>query len=83
MKCKSCGSVREVEELFYNLSVTVKAVKNVHESLEHLTQGEVINDYFCEACEKRSDIQRRQCLFDLPNILIVHLQRIVFNLDTL
>ena len=27
-------------------------------------------------------MQKRTCLADLPNILIIHLQRIIFNFDT-
>lgn len=45
-------------------------------------QGDTVSDYYCETCDKKVDITRRVLLADLPNVLIVHLQRIVFNFDT-
>lgn len=50
MICQGCGNLREKFDLFYTLSVRVKGVKNIHESFESMVNGEMINDYFCEAC---------------------------------
>ena len=36
----------------------------------------------CEKCDKRVDITKRNLIESVPNILIIHLQRIVFNFDT-
>jgi uncharacterized UBP type Zn finger protein len=83
MICKGCNYIRERDELFYNLSVQVKGMKHIHESLKSFISGETINDFYCESCERKNDIVKRQCLSQLPNVLIIHLQRIVFNLDTL
>jgi ubiquitin C-terminal hydrolase len=59
MICKGCNYIREKEELFYNLSVQVKGVKHIHESLKSYISGETISDFYCEACEKKNDIVRR------------------------
>jgi len=80
--CKECGKVKESFEDYYNLSVDVKHSKTLFESLKKYIQGETISDYYCETCDKKVDITKRALLADLPNILIVHLQRIVFNFDT-
>jgi ubiquitin carboxyl-terminal hydrolase 34 len=64
------------------LSVTVKDIKSLHESLQKLIEGEVINDYDCDNCKKKVDISRRQLLSSAPNVLIVHLQRMCFNFET-
>ena len=69
-------------EDFYNLSLTVKDIKSVHESLQKLVEGEVINDYQCEGCGKKVDVSKRMLISQTPNVLIVHLQRLVFNFDT-
>ena len=45
--------------------------------------GEVIEDYNCSACKKKVSIEKKQCIRNLPNTLILHLNRIVFDLDTL
>lgn len=69
-------------EDFYNLSLTVKDTKSVYDSLKNLVQGEVISDYMCETCKKKVDISKRMLLSKAPNVLIVHLQRIIFNFET-
>ncbi|CAD8095799.1 unnamed protein product [Paramecium sonneborni] len=81
MICNGCKNMREKFDLFYTLSVKVKGVKSIHESFESMINGEVIKDYYCEQCKQKNDLIKRQCLQTLPNVLIVHIQRIVFNLD--
>ena len=54
----------------------------MHESLSKLIEGEIINDYECDTCKKKVDISKRILLSQVPNVLIVHLQRIIFNFDT-
>ena len=80
--CHGCGYMREREDIFYNLSVEVKNLKTIYESFEKFITGETIEDYYCENCKKKNAITKRTCLSELPNVLIVHLQRIVFDLDT-
>jgi ubiquitin carboxyl-terminal hydrolase 34 len=43
--------------------------------------GEVINDCLCEECGVKGDFTKRSVLGDTPNVMIIHLQRIIFNLD--
>lgn len=52
------------------------------ESLKKQIEGEEINDYNCEGCNKKVNIQKRTLISQTPNVLIVHLQRIIFNFDT-
>lgn len=52
------------------------------ESLQKQVEGEIISDYECEKCAKKVDISKRVVLSAAPNVLIVHLQRIIFNFDT-
>ncbi|CAD8054531.1 unnamed protein product [Paramecium primaurelia] len=81
MICNGCQTMREKFDLFYTLSLKVKDVKSLYESFDSMIQGEIIKDYKCEQCQQKNDLIKRQCLSKLPNVLIVHLQRIVFNLD--
>ena len=80
--CKECSNINETTEDFYNLSVDVKHSKTLYESLQKLISGDTISDYHCEKCDRKVDITRRTVISKLPNVLIVHLQRIVFNFDT-
>jgi len=80
--CQGCGFVRERQEDFYNLSLGLKGCKNVYESLEKFITADQISDFKCDNCEKTVNVEKRTCLEELPNVLIIHLQRIVFNYDT-
>jgi len=80
--CKECGKVKNRIEDFFNLSLTVKDIKGMHDSLAKLVEGEVISDYECSGCKKKVDVSKRTLIAQTPNVLIVHLQRIIFNFDT-
>ena len=54
----------------------------MHDSLTKLVEGEQISGYECEGCKKKVDISKRTLISSTPNVLIVHLQRIIFNFDT-
>jgi ubiquitin carboxyl-terminal hydrolase 34 len=45
MICTECGKVKNRIEDYYNLSLTVKDIKSMHDSLQKMVEGEVINDY--------------------------------------
>lgn len=81
--CKSCGNINTTDEDFYTLQVTVKNQKTLQQSLESMIAGEVIEDYNCSSCKKRVSIDKKSCINTLPNTLIVHLNRIVFDFDTM
>lgn len=51
----------------------MKNFKSLTESLDKFISGETIQDFKCEACEKKVDVRKRICLSELPNVLIVHL----------
>lgn len=79
--CQGCGVTMERFEEFMNLSLDVKHSKTLYESLARLVSGEVISDFYCESCDKKVNMTKKTCLAVLPNILILHLQRIVYNFD--
>lgn len=60
----------------------VKNKSSLEESLIKNFEGTEISDFMCEGCNKKVDIQKRSLLTKPPNVLIFHLQRIVFNFNT-
>lgn len=48
-----------------------------------MLDGQIIEDFRCGACDKKVNILKRSLLADMPNTLIVHLNRIMFSYDTL
>ena len=83
MKCKGCGNIRRNVEDFYNISLEVKNQKSIADGLKKFTSSDIIQDYSCSACNQKTDLQKMTTLAELPNTLIVHLQRITFDMDTL
>lgn len=81
--CSGCNQVKCQNQKFYNLSLGIKQKKTLYESLDGLISKDIINDYQCETCNKKLEVTKRVLLNTLPNILIVHLQRILLNYDTL
>ena len=71
--CLECGTCNNTIEDFYNLSLTVKDIKSMGDSLQKLIDGETINGYQCDTCNKKVDISKRMLLSQTPNVLIVHL----------
>lgn len=80
--CPDCGKVKNRMEDYYNLTLTVKDIDSVEESLKKQIEGEVIDGYQCDGCNKKVDITKRTLITETPNVLIVHLQRILFSFDT-
>lgn len=81
--CEECKKEIHRFEGFNNLSLDVKNLKNVKDSLDQFTQQEQIQDYFCEQCQKKQDIVKTVSISDCPNYLIIHLKRIVFDFETM
>lgn len=78
---QGCGSASNKFEDFFNLSLEVANQKTLYDSLGKFIAPERIDDYFCEKCQKKVAITKRNSLAELPNVLIVHLQRIFYNYE--
>eukprot|EP00698_Gefionella_okellyi_P025572 TRINITY_DN9417_c0_g1_i1.p1 TRINITY_DN9417_c0_g1~~TRINITY_DN9417_c0_g1_i1.p1 ORF type:complete len:2658 (-),score=590.22 TRINITY_DN9417_c0_g1_i1:2579-10552(-) len=81
---KDCEHRSETLETFYTMSVDVRNKKSLYESLELYSEGDMLdgdNKYKCEQCNKLVTAQRRSCVAELPDNLIVHLKRFEFDMD--
>ncbi|CAG9315438.1 USP34_5 [Blepharisma stoltei] len=82
----TCTHKSERDEPFLTLPVQVRTKKNLYESLESFTEGEVLegdNAYQCDHCEAKVTALRRVCIKHLPNILIISMRRFEFDFDTM
>ena len=79
--CDTCKHVSNRFEDFYNLTLEVKNINNLNESLEKMILPEKIGDFNCENCKNKVTITKRTTLADLPNVLIVHLRRFWMNYE--
>lgn len=78
----SCGKEKHSLVNFYCLSLDVKGIKGVHQSLSNMKKGEIIEDFRCEGCNEKINLNKRSLLATMPNMLILHLKRIVFSFET-
>ena len=79
--CDSCKHVSNRFEDFYNLTLEVKNINNLNDSLHKLITPEKIEDFKCSNCNKNVTINKRTSLSDLPNILVFHLKRFYMNYE--
>ena len=79
--CEKCGTMRNRYEEIYDLSLEVKNIKTLTDSLEKFITPERIDEYQCDTCNKKVTITKRNSLAELPNVLICHLQRIFYNYE--
>ena len=80
--CEECNTISNRFENFYNLTLEVKNIKNLYESLQKLISPEKIDQFNCEVCKKKVTITKRNSLAKLPNVLFVHLKRFYMNYES-
>ena len=71
---------------FYSIQLQVMNKKNIYESLDTLTEGELMNGdncIFCPQCNKKFPALKSQSFNKLPRILMFVLKRFEFNFDTM
>ena len=71
---------------FYSIQLQVQNKKNIYESLDTLTEGELMNGdncIFCPKCNKKIAAVKSQKFKTLPRMLIFVLKRFEFDYDTL
>jgi len=77
-----CGRTNARDEPFYVLPLDVKNHRSLHEACEAYVQGEVLEDFKCEQCNKQVKTRKRAALQSMCNTLIISLKRFEFDYDT-
>ena len=83
---EGCNHHRTNVNDFYSIQLQVQNKKNIYESLDTLTEGELMNGdncIFCPNCNKKFPALKRQCFRVLPRMLMFVLKRFEFNFDTM
>ena len=80
--CENCKHISYRFEDFYNLTLEVKNIYNLKDSLNKLNVPEIIDDFKCSKCEQKVRISKVTSLNKLPNVLVVHLKRFYLNYET-
>ena len=81
--CKNgCGSIRNRFEDLAFLSLDITNSDNLEQCLHKYSSEEIIDDFTCEKCNKKTQHIKRISLNKLPNVLVIHLQRMNLNYET-
>ena len=80
--CENCKHISYRFEDYYNLTLEVKNINNLKDSLNKLNVPEIIDDFKCSNCEQKVRINKVTSLNKLPNVLVVHLKRFYLNYET-
>ena len=81
-KCEKCNNITKNYEEFKSLTLKVQNIKNLEESLDKYISKEKIKDYNCEKCNKKVTVNKNILISQLPNYLVIHLERIIKNYQT-
>lgn len=79
IECEECQHRIDKIENHYNCMLEVKEQDSLASSLKKFTDKDQIEGYHCENCKKAKAISKRTYLYDLPEIVIFNLQRIIFD----
>lgn len=81
--CSNCNHTNTSEE--YNLEITlpVRDIKNLQDSLNSLYKSnEIINDYKCDECSQRVDLLKGSKICQLPILLNFSLMKMDYDYNT-
>ena len=80
--CDKCKHISNRFEDFYTLTLEVKNINNLNDSLHKLSVPEIIDDFKCSNCNQNVRISKITSLNKLPNVLIIHLKRFYLDYET-
>jgi len=78
LQCLSCRKESVTFEPFFNLSLPLPQSKNncnITECFELYTRPELVSGWSCPFCKRQQDARKKIDIWELPPVLIVHLQR--------
>ena len=77
--CSICNNSTFTEEEFREISLDIKDMKDIYESLNKFISEEIIEDYKCDKCNNKVNLKKITFFSSLPNVLVIHLKRIIIN----
>ncbi|KPI93410.1 putative ubiquitin carboxyl-terminal hydrolase FAF [Papilio xuthus] len=82
--CKGCPHRYCKEEPFSVVSLDIRNMSRLQESLEAYVRGELLEGadaYYCDKCSKKVVTVKRLCLNKLPPVLVIQLKRFEYDFE--
>ena len=77
--CSLCSNTSFKEEEFKSITLEVRNMKDIFQSFDKYFSEEIVDDYNCDKCNNKVKLKKTTIIFSLPNILVIHLNRMKYN----
>nr|CAB3500069.1 unnamed protein product [Digitaria exilis] len=75
LRCPKCNRCSDKSEPFLDLSLEVTMVDSLIDALQSFTKVELIEDYMCDGCKCRVNMEKHFKIEQAPEVLVIHLKR--------
>ncbi|KAG2550333.1 ubiquitin carboxyl-terminal hydrolase 20-like isoform X5 [Panicum virgatum] len=73
--CPECNRCSDKSEPFLDLSLEVNMVESLMDALQSFTKVELIEDFMCDGCKSRVNMEKHFKVEQAPGVLVIHLKR--------
>jgi uncharacterized UBP type Zn finger protein len=74
-----CGRRSVTSSVFRSLQLIIENFKSLTKAIENYFKEEELSDYKCDQCNKRGNVVRKSTAVELPPVLMIQLNRYVFD----
>ncbi|PUZ39968.1 hypothetical protein GQ55_9G386300 [Panicum hallii var. hallii] len=75
LHCPVCSRCSDKSEPFLDLSLEVTMVESLMDALQSFTKVELIEDFMCDGCKSRVNMEKHLKVEQAPEVLVIHLKR--------
>ncbi|KAG2539163.1 hypothetical protein PVAP13_9NG452700 [Panicum virgatum] len=75
LRCPECNRCSDKSEPFLDLSLEVNMVESLMDALRSFTKVELIEDFMCDGCKSRVNMEKQFKVEQAPEVLVIHLKR--------
>ncbi|CAN6311782.1 unnamed protein product [Urochloa humidicola] len=75
LRCPECNRCSDKSEPFIDLSLEVTMMESVMDALQSFTKVELIEDFMCDGCKSRVNMEKHFKVEQAPEVLVIHLKR--------
>uniref|UniRef100_A0ACD5THV6 Uncharacterized protein n=1 Tax=Avena sativa TaxID=4498 RepID=A0ACD5THV6_AVESA len=75
LHCPECNHCSDRLESFLDLNLEVNQMDTVMDSLRSFTKIEVVEDFICDGCKSRVNMEKRLKVEQAPEVLVIQLKR--------
>ncbi|CAL4915728.1 unnamed protein product [Urochloa decumbens] len=75
LRCPECDRCSDKSEPFIDLSLEVTMMESLMDALQSFTKVELIEDFMCDGCKSRVNMEKHFEVEQAPEVLVIHLKR--------